>query len=477
MPAEHLLTYCYQGLMPTILIPFGVDPSAMSPIEIYCNSVVAWHFAQGVERLGGTPLVLPLVRADSLVEHARGVSGVVNLCDGDPGLPWGMHEATQVFERLGVPFTGERSRVFAANADKERTRQTLASAGVRVPGASGLPLFAKPRHLHGSFHISRANIIRTLGDLERFKQGPVEYYYESYLEGPEYTVTIWEGQVIGVSQVQFAPGCEVLTRGRKWEPSSPDANHPPSAQWRKDNLGPVDEIAELGVAAARAIGGGAMMRVDVRMSRGEPYVIDLNPNPYLGPDGFYAKAFEANGVSYARFVDTLIQSLISAVRPPADLRPGLALRIQPKQGHTWCGPACLQAIATYYGQSYTQGEIAHDLPPSEEGYDPEQLTRTAVHLGFRALYLVAASEETLERLLQQGIPPLVSYRTALGGHYGVLTKMTAEHVYLQDPDTGGEIRMRRAEFHAAWYENYGQRTSLREIVVIARADLPFPQLN
>lgn len=269
-------------------------------------------------------------------ELARtGADVVFNLVESlgnDYGREW---QVPALLDKHGIAYTGNASHPLRLCRSKDRARQTLAKAGVRVargcvvgsPGelqrrklrAVPFPVFVKPARVDGSIGVDQESICgdaaalaRRVAKLHAHLPGP--YLVEEYLPGKELNVSIfpspYEGWVVP-TEIDFsavpAEYPRIITYDGKWNESSPEfASKSMPAQ-----LGPAqaEEVAALARRAFLALGGSSYGRVDMRLdAEGRACVIDVNPNNDIHPDAGLAVAARSVGVDYP----DLIAGVLSA---------------------------------------------------------------------------------------------------------------------------------------------------------------------
>jgi D-alanine-D-alanine ligase len=266
-------------------------------------------------------------------------SVVFNLCEalgGDSRLE--VH-AAWLLERLGLPFTGSPYHALRHCLYKVEANHILARAGVRVPATVrvdspdhlpkvAFPVIVKPEREDGSTGIERDAVVyepRALRErvacvIETLKQPAV---VQRYILGREIGVSMlgWPvPRVLPPGEILFgglpSGHPHILTFSSKWDPASigyrGTASVPAVLRPREQR-----RVAAIGRRAFEVLGLRDYGRVDVRLDeRGIPYVIDVNPNCDLGPDGGFALAAERAGLRYA---DVIWEILRSALRRRPDV--------------------------------------------------------------------------------------------------------------------------------------------------------------
>lgn len=278
---------------------------------------------------------------------------VFNFCEALAGESSREPLVPMVLERLGVAFTGSPTAALRTCLDKWESSEQLRRAGVRVPRtlrfASAeevpadvpLPAIVKPSREDGSVGIDAGAVVRDFAALrERVAYvlatvgGPV--VAQEYVEGRELAISLLgdpEPRVLPLGEIAFdrellaAVGVpQILTYASKWVPDTVEyaatksvtAATPPQLAMR---------LAATGRRAFDALGLRDYGRVDVRVdARGEPWVIDVNPNCDLSRDGGFAKAAKRAGLDYEALIGIILRGALARaaeMAQPASLRrPG-----------------------------------------------------------------------------------------------------------------------------------------------------------
>jgi D-alanine-D-alanine ligase len=261
---------------------------------------------------------------------------VLNLCEalgGDSRLE--VH-AAWLLQRLGLPFTGSPFHALRHCLYKLEANQILARAGVRVPATVrvdspdhlqhlpriSFPAIVKPEREDGSLGIESRSVVHDLGELRAQVAHVVQTYkqpaiVQRYIHGRELSVSLlgWPTpRVLPPGEITFHELPEglphILTFDSKWEAGSVEYNGTKSvaAVLRPRDL---RRVAAIGRRAFDVLGLRDYGRVDVRIDeRGDPYVIDVNPNCDLSEDGGFALAAARAGLPYADMVWEVLRSAL-----------------------------------------------------------------------------------------------------------------------------------------------------------------------
>jgi D-alanine-D-alanine ligase len=260
--------------------------------------------------------VVRAVRGDA-AEIVRAVDAerpevIFNLCEAPLGRPDLEAHAAALFEWMGVPFTGSGSETLALCRNKPRVNAVLAAHGVAVPREGVYPAIVKPADEDGSAGIDRESVCEDAEAVERARArwpGPV--VVQEFVTGREFAVSLWGGRVPGhlsIGETLFRNGLRLNTYSSKWDTGSADYLDSP-LDYTTD-LGPV--LRERIVAAARgawqASGAFGYLRIDVRCSGLIPLVLDVNPNPAIGPGIGICRAVEEAGWTWESFVRMQVEA-------------------------------------------------------------------------------------------------------------------------------------------------------------------------
>ncbi|KAM5365902.1 hypothetical protein ACJZ2D_010816 [Fusarium nematophilum] len=189
------------------------------------------------------------------------------------------------------------------------------------------PLFAKPVAASTSNGITAANKILRHQDLEptveklRLQFEDQEILLEEFLGGREFTVAILgtgdDSKILGVSEVTWynpegrLDDGDLVDFATKFSKTGKGQGHD-LGHAHVDLSDPlVAEVAEIGLAAYRALGCRDGGRIDIRLSSEEqgsiPYIIEANPIFGIRPDySLFTWIAKNNGVGYDEIIDKVL---------------------------------------------------------------------------------------------------------------------------------------------------------------------------
>lgn len=246
---------------------------------------------------------------------------VFNLAETVDGQGRLVHLAPAVLDRLGVPYTGNGTEAMFLTSNKMVAKEVMRQSGIPTPRAASLeqvvrgdvdisvPCIIKSVWEEASVGLDEDSVIRDrsrLPDelLQRLPQLGGCGFVEEYVEGREFNVSLLSApggpRVLPVAEMRFEDWPEgkerVVGYRAKWDPDSFEYAH----TVRSFAVAAADEplIRRLVTIALRCwerFGLRGYARVDFRVAPdGSPYVLEINANPCLSPDGgFMAAAQEA----------------------------------------------------------------------------------------------------------------------------------------------------------------------------------------
>ncbi len=259
---------------------------------------------------------------------------VCNLFEGLSGASWTEASVAGLLEALGVPYTGNRATTLNLALDKRVAKSVLQAAGVATPAGRlfrsvperraleslTFPRVVKPVAEDASLGVDAGAYVETAAALQERVAWVLATFHqpalcESYLPGREFNVSVVGesagARVLPVAEIVFAEEAggqpRLVTHDAKWQPGSPAdrATVPvcPAAVGASLRV----KIETVALAAYRALDCRDYARVDLRLDeRGQPCVLEVNPNPDIGRDAGLARALAASGGDYSVFLNRLV---------------------------------------------------------------------------------------------------------------------------------------------------------------------------
>jgi D-alanine-D-alanine ligase len=256
-----------------------------------------------------------------------------------------------LYELLGVEYTGNRATALSLCQNKVRTKMLLSAAGlptppymvvealpVPAPATRGLtfPLIVKPAREDASGGVEDDSVVwdqdalvdRVRYVLEWFEQ-PV--LCEQYIDGREIHAAILGNEpprVLPLFEMEFDDSYfreegevsrpSIITYSAKWDPTT-------EAFYAMEPVCPAhldpalaDRIRALAAAAFHVLECRDYARVDMRVDRtGNPYILEVNPNPDLAVDGAFETCAKASGLSYPQTLRAIVDAALSRCAPEA----------------------------------------------------------------------------------------------------------------------------------------------------------------
>jgi D-alanine-D-alanine ligase len=319
----------------------ALDPERYEPVAVEIGrdgrwSVPALNGAAGPRALEGrsareltergvapkgaetVPETLPVpVETPSVPATLADVDVVLPILHG----PFGEDGTVQgLLELAGVPYVGPGVAASAVCMDKDVTKAVLRDKGIpvarsvtllaedEVRNPFGYPVFVKPANLGSSVGITK---VRAAEELEPAvalaREHDEKVLVEEFVAGDEVEVAVLGNRRPIASQPGkvVAHFADWYDWSSKYDEGGSELLVPPPGLSAEQ----IERAREISVAAFQATGCEGMARVDlfVREADGEVIVNELNTIPGFTSTSFYARLFEASGISYAELLDRLVE--------------------------------------------------------------------------------------------------------------------------------------------------------------------------
>jgi D-alanine-D-alanine ligase len=278
---------------------------------------------------------------------------VVNLCEGVGAVSRAESLVAGTLELAGVPFTGVKPEVLITCLRKPVANALLSARGIpvprwiqpsgnRVPTDFPLPAIVKPATEDASVGIDQGSVVTSRRVLtQRVAQLSEEFdevIVQQYIGGRELAVGFVGDQVLPISEIDFSAmplgAWPILCFDAKWTAGSPADAGSQSVCPARVPKALQDRLVTLARDAWRAVGGTGYGRVDFRVDdAGQPWVLEVNPNPDLSEDAGLARMARAFGWSYEDLVLRIVDlALADAERTQSlDVALGAGVRSRAEQ--------------------------------------------------------------------------------------------------------------------------------------------------
>ena len=287
------------------------------------------HQVQASLRVGGHRTTLVPVHLHDLrwLSRLQRHDLVFNLLEGINGVACYEDWSVGAMELTGVPFTGARFSAITLCHRKHVANTLLDKAGVPVPPFAiarknelppglRLPVIVKPSAEDASVGIDAGSVCDTKKAVKErlalVSEQWTDVMVQEYVDGREFYVGFLGNHVLPLSEISFETLPEkywrIVSYAAKWTEDSPEYKGTvPVTPARVDR-----PLAEKIIAVARkawqTVGGEGYGRVDMRVSAdGQPYVLEVNPNPDLSNGAGYSCMARAEGWDY----DTLVANVVN----------------------------------------------------------------------------------------------------------------------------------------------------------------------
>ncbi len=304
---------------------------------------------EALEKLGHEPFYQVLDgRNQSLISLARCSADLVfNLTESYAGDDTKDMNVAAYLDLLGLPYTGSGPHGHFLAQDKAVAKKMFAFHGIRSPYFATsfrgridhaddihFPLIVKPIAEDGSIGIDADAVVNSVKELmQRVEYIQDEFdspaLIEEYIEGREFYAAI----LGSYESAEALPLVELdLSRLPKGTPkiASLDVKFEKDTEaYKLTKSSPAEgldedtstRLTETALAAYRAVKLRDYGRIDMRLSaKGEVYVIEANPNPWLASTQEFAMSAKKSGRSYTQLIAEIVDMAMAryAIRAKAE---------------------------------------------------------------------------------------------------------------------------------------------------------------
>lgn len=264
---------------------------------------------------------------------------VVNFVESVEGITNYEYCVAALYELLGFEFTGNTAVTLGNCLNKLKTKSILKSYGIQTPEAITVepdeilvknkiklkyPIIMKLEEEDASIGISEYSVVKNFNELKKHFDFLKKTYnkrviIEEYIVGRELNVSILNGKILPISEIDFTGLPEnlpkIVTYDGKWIENSTYYNHTKPVCPAKLNSRIKNKIEKVAFEAYRVMNCRDYARVDIRLSKENiPYVIEVNPNPDVSSDSGFARAAAATGIDYTSLLETITNLALNRKR-------------------------------------------------------------------------------------------------------------------------------------------------------------------
>jgi D-alanine-D-alanine ligase len=160
----------------------------------------------------------------------------------------------------------------------------------------------------------------------RQKEFGRERFAEVYIEGREFNLSILAGEdgpeVLPAAEIRFVsypPGVpKIVDYDSKWNEKSFAYHHTPrSFNFPEKDKPLLEKLESTARECWNLFGLRGYARVDFRVDRGgQPWVLEVNANPCISPDGGFVAAAKRAGFSYDNVIEAIVRAALACPRYP-----------------------------------------------------------------------------------------------------------------------------------------------------------------
>ncbi len=246
-----------------------------------------------------------------------------------------------MLEKIGVMFTGAGSDFFTKTNDKIKTKhlfKNISSLLISVPGYISeqdeseeidrlSKVIIKPVSMHGSFGIdsdsvmtmtTKSAILNILKN--KREQYGVEFFAEEFICGREFNVGVIGGMTLPFAEMVFknyqSDTPNIIDYKAKWDEYSHEYHSTVRCfDFEDPNCHIKSRINSASDLLIDKFNISSFVRFDYRYSTdGKVYLLEINANPCLSPDGGFFAACKELGLSYDKMVNIIINETINKTK-------------------------------------------------------------------------------------------------------------------------------------------------------------------
>ena len=242
-----------------------------------------------------------------------------------------------IYELLKIPYTGANPLSLGIALNKPLVKQLLTYHGIKTPKFQVFkfpekivpredmkyPLIVKPSREDASVGISDESVVYNAADMKKrvryiFQEFEQPALVEEYIVGRELNVALLGYRkpiVLPISEIDFSGLTKdmhkIVSYDAKWMHGTIAYEGTKGVCPAKVPQETEAKLKEIALRCFRIIGCRDYARVDFRLkSNGEPYVLEVNPNPDISDDAGFARSARTYGLSFGETVGKIVESAL-----------------------------------------------------------------------------------------------------------------------------------------------------------------------
>jgi D-alanine-D-alanine ligase len=295
----------------------------------FAVSMAVDDISRALEDLGHKTILIGsgMKLLDDFSKYRNQVDMIFNIAEGR----FGRSREAQIpaiLEMSGIPFVGSDAYALSLGLNKLHTKMIAQNYGIRTPKFTFLenhdqldrnlipnyPVFVKLCYEGSSMGLDEHSKIFDFSELQRHVTYLIRTYkqpviVEEFIAGTEIDVPIIGTKpqevfgVVGISLDEKEMGERFLTSKIVYQDGY-CFRYPLNAAFET-------EVSKMALGIYNAIGCRDFGRVDMRIDKeGKPYLLEINPYPFLGKHSSFNYIAEKKGFTYKEIIGMILQSAI-----------------------------------------------------------------------------------------------------------------------------------------------------------------------
>jgi D-alanine-D-alanine ligase len=249
---------------------------------------------------------------------------VLNLVEEVPEGLAHLHLVTSLLDRMGLRYTGARTKPLAALGDKRAMKAAIIAAGLPTAATvetapADARFIVKSATEHASLGLDRMSVVQGADAARRLMERKAnelggEWFAEVYIEGREFDVSMLEidrdVRALPIAEIHFVAHEDgrprIFNYASKWNEGSDEFESTPRAFPARET--PLfNELERIALGAWATFGITGCAHVDFRVdAQGRPFVLEVNANPCLTSDAGYCLSAAEVGITQADIVAAML---------------------------------------------------------------------------------------------------------------------------------------------------------------------------